>query len=622
MTTVRERGSSGSLHRRRRVRGTGLFALLTKHRRALPVLVDTWVWIVAMLTGATVRLGGDLGDAFDPYFAAVIAVAVAVQFVGGLVTGLYRGRWRVATFEEVVGLGVVWSIATLCAIGLNLSFPDRPFPVGAAIVGSVFAGAGLLGFRGLWRMLLEYVHRPAWSAKRVIVFGAGEGGYQAIRSMMRDPDSAYVPVALLDDDPAKGRRTISGVRVRGDRLALADVARTTEAQVLLIAVPSASGSLVRELSRLGLDAGLEVRILPRPTELPTDFGVGSIAKVTEADLLGRDEVEVDLESIVHYVTGRKVLVTGAGGSIGSELCRQLAVYGPAQLWMLDRDESGLHAVQLSMEGRALLDSDALIVADIRDRDRMRELLADLRPDVLFHAAALKHLPLLESHPIEGFKTNVWGTENVLEAAAAAGVRHVVNISTDKAADPSSVLGATKLIAERLTSRMASETGHAYVSVRFGNVLGSRGSVVPTFREQIAHGGPVTVTDPEATRYFMTIPEAVRLVLQAGALGLPGETLILDMGEPVRIVDVARQMIDTLNPGVPIVFTGLRPGEKLHEVLVSRDEQLDATAHPRIFRTAIVPIADDYDLHLPDDVDRVRLKQHLIGIATAERHPVP
>ena len=582
---------------------------------------DASVWVVALFAGATVRLGRDTGGLLGRHFLLVIVAAVAVQLLAGYRTGLYRGRWRVATFEEILGLGLVWAAAAAAAMGLNLAYSPRPFPIGSTIVGAAFAGAGMLAFRGLWRMLLEYVHRPARNGRRVLVFGAGEGGFQVIRAMMRDPESAYLPVAILDDDPAKARRSISGVRVLGGIADLDEVAKRTGAEILLIAVPSAPGHLVRELSRRGLDAGLEVRILPSPVELPTDFGVGSIAKVTEKDLLGRDEVDVDLGSIAGYVTAKRVLVTGAGGSIGSELCRQLATYGPDQLYMLDRDESGLHAVQLSIEGKALLDSDSLIVADIRDRDRMRDLMSDLQPDVVFHAAALKHLPLLEQHPIEGFKTNVWGTENVLAAAAAAGVRHFVNISTDKAAEPSSVLGATKLIAERLTSRTAADTGSTFVSVRFGNVLGSRGSVVPTFREQIANGGPVTVTDPAATRYFMTIPEAVRLVIQAGALGQPGDTLILDMGEPVRIVDVARQMIDTLNPGVQIVYTGLRPGEKLHEVLVSSFEELDRTSHDRIFRTETAPLLPTFELGLPEASDSADLKQHLIGVAVGWDDPM-
>jgi FlaA1/EpsC-like NDP-sugar epimerase len=625
--SVRATGERVRQHLRRLVRRRVVFVTLSRYRNLVTAGIDAVAWATAMLVGAAVRLGGQLDDVFGLAFASVIAVAVGVQLAAGALVGLYRGRWRVASFEEILGVGSVWLLASGVALLENLLLPARPFPLGATIVGSVFAGAAMLAVRGLWRAIVEWGKRPVHAARRVLVFGAGEGATQVVRAMMSDPNSPYLPVALLDDDPGMARRSISGVRVQGDRTRLAEVAARSAAEVLLIAVPSASGSLVRELSKAGLDAGLDVRILPRPHELPTDFGVASITKVTERDLLGRDEVRVDLESIAGYVTGRRVLVTGAGGSIGSELCRQLSSYGPEQLFMLDRDESGLHAVQLSIEGRALLDSDGLIVADIRDRDRMRELFVTLRPHVVFHAAALKHLPLLERHPIEGFKTNVWGTENVLDAAVAAGVRRFVNISTDKAAEPSSVLGATKLIAERLTARAAQETGHSFVSVRFGNVLGSRGSVVPTFQEQIAQGGPVTVTDPEATRFFMTIPEAVRLVIQAGALGTPGDTLILDMGEPVRIVDVARQMIESLNPGVEIVFTGLRPGEKRHEVLVSHGEELSGTRHARIFRTEVQPISQREELTLPVCQGPNGLKAHVIAVATSgstrtEPHPSP
>ncbi len=588
--------------------------VVVRHRRGFAASADAVVWVLAMVAGAAVRVGG-MPRRLGPEFVLVLAVAVAVQLAGGYLTGLYRGRWRSATFEETFGLTVVWFAASCTAILVNLAFPDRPFPIGATMTGSVLAGAGMVLVRGLWRMQFERGRRPNVTGRRVVVFGAGEGGALAIRAMMTDPTSQYVPVALLDDGPGKARRSIHGVRVMGDRNALAEVATQTSAEVLLIAVPSARSSLVRELSQAGLAAGLEVRILPRPRDLPSDFTVSSIAKVTENDLLGRDEVTVDLGTIVRFVTGRRVLVTGAGGSIGSELCRQLVAFGAERVYMLDRDESGLHGVQLSIEGRALLDSDALIVADIRDRDRMRTLLAEIRPDVVFHAAALKHLPLLERHPIEGLKTNVWGTENVLEAALAAGVGRFVNVSTDKAADPESVLGATKLIAERMTARAAAASGWPYVSVRFGNVLGSRGSVVPTFREQIAHGGPVTVTDPEVTRYFMTIPEAVRLVIQAGALGEPGETMILDMGEPVRIADLARQMIDSIDPDVELVFTGLRPGEKLHEVLVSETDRLAPSEHERIFRTTVSPLANGFALGLPDLLGGDEVKRLLIAVAT-------
>ena len=306
-----------------------------------------------------------------------------------------------------------------------------------------------------------------------------------------------------------------------------------------------------------------------------------VRPLTEADLLGRHQIDTDIEAIADYVMGRRVLVTGAGGSIGSELCRQLHRFGPEKLVMLDRDESALHAVQMAIEGRALLDSDHLVVADIRDRNRMREVFEKHQPHVVFHTAALKHLPLLEMHPAEAVKTNVFGTLNVLEAAAGAGVDRFVNISTDKAADPSSVLGYTKRIAEQLTSWFAARESGTFLSVRFGNVLGSRGSVLGAFERQIADGGPVTVTHPDVTRYFMTVQEAVQLVIQAGAVGSPGEALVLDMGEPVRIVDVARRLVAQSDRPIDIVFTGLRPGEKLHEVLMGQSEIDERHAHPLI-----------------------------------------
>jgi FlaA1/EpsC-like NDP-sugar epimerase len=274
-------------------------------------------------------------------------------------------------------------------------------------------------------------------------------------------------------------------------------------------------------------------------------------------------------------------VTGAGGSIGSELCRQLSAFAPRRLVMIDRDESGLHGVQLSLEGRALLDSDTLVLADIRDRTRVARLFEEIRPDVVFHAAALKHLPLLQAHPSEALKSNVWGTLSVLDAAAAVGVSHFVNISTDKAANSASVLGYSKRIAEALTSSFGQEHSGRYLSVRFGNVLGSRGSVLTTFRSQLDDGGPLTVTHPEVTRYFMTIEEAVQLVIQAGAIGGDGHAMVLDMGEPVRIYDVARQLAASRHPEVPIEFTGLRPGEKLHEDLFCSEESPALSAHELI-----------------------------------------
>lgn len=311
------------------------------------------------------------------------------------------------------------------------------------------------------------------------------------------------------------------------------------------------------------------------------------------DLLGRDPVDTDVVACARFLQGKRVLVTGAGGSIGSELCRQLVGFEPAKVLMLDRDESALHSLQLSMTGRALLDTEDVILADIRDSDALQRIFQRHRPHVVFHAAALKHLPMLEQYPEEAWKTNVLGTANVLDAARAVGVEVFVNISTDKAANPSSVLGYSKRIAERLTAGVARETPGKYVSVRFGNVLGSRGSVLPVFAEQIARGGPVTVTDPGVTRFFMMIPEACQLVIQATAVGGNGEALVLDMGQPVRILDVAQQMIEMSGRhDVAIDFTGLREGEKMHEELMGDWEGRRTTSHQLIDAVDVPPLSLD------------------------------
>jgi FlaA1/EpsC-like NDP-sugar epimerase len=408
--------------------------------------------------------------------------------------------------------------------------------------------------------------------------------------MVHDPKSPYLPVGLLDDNLDRRNRRLAGVPVLGGRHDMAAAADRVEADALLIAIPSATSDLIAELSALARAIPLTVMVLPPVAEL---FGgritVEDIHRVTPEDLLGRHQVQTDVESIAGYVTGQRVLVTGAGGSIGSELSRQLHRFGPAELLLLDRDESALHGVELSIQGRALLDSRDLVLMDIRDRNGLARLFAEREPEVVFHAAALKHLPLLERHPSEAVKTNVWGTLALLEAAARSGVDRFVNISTDKAADPESVLGYSKRICERLTAEMAARTGQPFLSVRFGNVLGSRGSVLETFHRQVERGGPVTVTHPDVTRFFMTIEEAVQLVIQAGAIGAGGEVLVLDMGEPVKILDVAEMLAAQSDRPIEIVFTGLRPGEKLHERLSAIGETGGRPMHPLIQHVPVPPL---------------------------------
>jgi FlaA1/EpsC-like NDP-sugar epimerase len=550
-------------------------------------------WVIALVLALVLRF--DLRPSASDFegLLVVMPLAALAQAVWGICAGLYTGRWRFGSFEEVAALAWATLLATGVVFVANLWVQDpatlvpRSVPIGGGLIALVVMASIRYG----WRLRLERRRRPTGAdLQRLLVFGAGDGGAQVITAMLRDPNSPYLPVALLDDDPAKRNLRIMGVPVAGTRAAVGRVAAEHRADVLLIAIPSAGSSLVTELSEVAASAGLDVKVLPPVGELfGGQVGVGDIRDVTTSDLLGRHEVHTDLASIAGYLTGRRVLVTGAGGSIGSELCRQIYCFAPSELIMVDRDESGLHAVQLSILGKALLDSPDLVLLDIRDRRSVERVLADRRPDVVFHAAALKHLTLLERHPVEAVKTNVWGTLDLLEAAAATGVERFVNISTDKAADPASVLGHSKRIGERLTAHVASATGKPYVSVRFGNVLGSRGSVMTTFESQIERGGPVTVTHPDVTRYFMTVEEAVQLVIQAGAIGSPGEVLVLDMGEPVHIAELARVLAARAERTIAVEFTGLRPGEKLHEALLASDELDCRSVHPLISHVGASPL---------------------------------
>ncbi|MGK2948353.1 MAG: polysaccharide biosynthesis protein, partial [Acidimicrobiales bacterium] len=511
---------------------------LIEHRFAWLAVWDSAAWVVALFLGTWARyeFQADRFEAVDVLLAA--AVVVAAQVLLGLWQGLYLGRWRLGSFEEIAAL-----LRTVVLSGVILLLADanpRWVPISVPVIGVFIAIVGMAAIRYGWRLLIERKKRPTGEGiARMLVFGAGEGAEQIITAMLRNPDSPYLPVAIIDDDPRKARLRVRNISVQGTRHQIAQVAANNGADVLLIAVPSADGALVRELAALGENAGLQVMAVPTVSEMLDDqVGIEDIRPLTTADLLGRREIDTDVAGIADYLAGRRVLITGAGGSIGSELCRQVHRFEPAALVMLDRDESALHAVQLSIHGRALLETRDVVVADIRDAARLDEVFAEHRPEVVFHAAALKHLPLCELHPTEAVKTNVWGTASLLELALRHGVATFVNISTDKAADPTSVLGATKRIAERLTAHAAGQSEGDFISVRFGNVLGSRGSVLGSFHAQIEAGGPVTVTDPEVTRFFMTVEEAVQLVIQAGAIGEDGRAMVLDMGEPVKIAEVA------------------------------------------------------------------------------------
>ena len=521
--------------------------------------------------------------------ASVIGVAVFLAVSSAL--RLHQGRHALGSADEFRSLAGAVAVSTLAVLVVDFGRGDgHLMPLSVPIVGGLICFVLAIGYRAAIASR-DQAGAPPQAGRRTLVFGAGDAAQQLIRSMIWDHDSGYVPVGLLDDDPAKRHLQIKGVRMLGGRDAIAGAASATRAEVLVIALPSAGSELVREVSERAADAGLVVKTLPRVTDLLDRWGVGirDVRDINIADLLGRRQIQTDVNEIAGYLRGKRVLVTGAGGSIGSELTRQIAGYAPADLMMLDRDESALHALQLTLFGEARLDLPQAILADIRDGDMLLRLFAERRPEVVFHAAALKHLNMLEQYPDEGWKTNVLGTLNVLSAASTVGVSHFINVSTDKAADPVNVLGRTKRMAERLTTTVAQQASGHYLSVRFGNVLGSRGSVLETFAAQIAQGGPVTVTHPDVTRYFMTIPEAVQLVIQAGAIGADGEALVLDMGSPVRITDVAAQLISMEGRPIDIRYTGLHPGEKLHEQRFGSQEQDERPVHPLISHVPVPPL---------------------------------
>jgi len=540
--------------------------------------------------------------------ALVGMTAVIIQWVAGMVLRVYRGRVAVASIEETILLGLITVGGGVVLGVLNMLsqpfFVARSVPFAATFMGLFVMVVG----RAMWRRQADSVI-PAvtYGADPAIVVGAGSSGRRLAESMMTTTGSPLWPVGFLDDDPWKRHRKHYGVPVLGTLDDLAGAASETGAASVVIAIPSASAELVKRVSDAARELGVAVKVLPPIHEtFSAQVDIKDVRDIEVRDLLGRKAIETDIESIAGYLTGRRVLVTGAGGSIGSELCRQIDRWGPAELIMLDRDESALHRVQLSLRGRALLDSPDVVLNDIRDEPALRKIFLERRPEVVFHAAALKHLPMLEQYPVEAMKTNVLGTAHVLAAAAEVGVAHFVNISTDKAADPSSVLGYSKRIAERLTADLARGAEGSWISVRFGNVLGSSGSVLTAFAAQIAGGGPLTVTHPEVTRYFMTVEEAAQLVIQAGAIGKDGDALILDMGDPVKIEDVAQQLIKQSGKEVEIVYTGLRPGEKLHEQRFGAGEPDVRSEHPLISHVPVPALALSEIQNVPPDIPNLRM----------------
>jgi FlaA1/EpsC-like NDP-sugar epimerase len=555
-------------------------------------ILDAGAWAIALLLAVIFRYEFMLGQVGWAALFALVILAIALQLLVGWGYALYKGRYTYGSFEEVRALVfAALSVFAILSIPVLVFGPVIDIARSATVIAFPIALILMFAIRYAKRLYVEHKYKPGNEANRTIIYGAGYLGSTLVRRMLTDPSSQYLPVALMDDDPLKSNAQHRGVRVMGTFHDLHKVVERTNATDLVICIGRADSALIRRISDAATAAGLRVKVLPPlETLLERKTSLADMRDISIEDLIGRHPVDTEVETIAGYLKGKRVLVTGAGGSIGAELCRQIAKYGPGELIMLDRDETGLQGAQLGISGHGLLDTRDVVLVDIRDRDALSQIFNERKPDVVFHAAALKHLPMLEQYPDEAWKTNVLGTLNVLNAARAADVTTFVNISTDKAANPTSVLGHSKRVAEKLTAWMAEETGRPYLSVRFGNVIGSRGSMLPTFTSLIEAGGPLTVTHPDVTRFFMTIPEACQLVVQAGGIGSAGEVLILDMGEPVRILDVAQRMISMSGKDIEIVFTGLRHGEKLHEELIGQNETDERPLHPKISHARVSGIS--------------------------------
>ncbi|MDO5700866.1 MAG: nucleoside-diphosphate sugar epimerase/dehydratase [Bowdeniella nasicola] len=569
------------------------------------ILWDCASWIAAIVFVAIVRYNNSEQELYIRPLVMYTVLALAFQVVTSVILSK---RYRTATFEEAVALTewvFVLSVVNGTAVWLSAAWmfqvPGRPLVVLA--VAPVVALFFMLAGRALHREMAQRGSPQRERQDNMLIVGAGDAGSQLYRLLRTDHDSPYRVVGFIDDAPDKANLRLGGVRVLGSSDALEALVNEHDVKYVTLAISKASPRFIKRLAARCEQIGITLLALP---PLSTMHGgraaLSDIKEVSIADLLGRRAVSTDLGEVSTLLTGKRVLVVGAGGSIGSEISRQVHQFGPEELILLDRDESALHAVQLDIYHQGLLNTRDMVLCDIRDKAALERIFAEHRPHVVFHTAALKHLPMLELYPEEAWKTNVLGTLNLLQLAHSYGVETFVNISTDKAADPTTVLGRSKRAGEQLTAWMAAQTPDAtFCSVRFGNVLGSRGSMLWTFQHQIDCGGPVTITHPKVERYFMTIPEACQLVLQAAAIGRGGDVMVLDMGEPVRILDVAKNLIRRSGKPIEIVFTGLRPGEKLSEVLVGTAETGERPHHPLISHMTVMPLAPEMVATVHDEV---------------------
>jgi FlaA1/EpsC-like NDP-sugar epimerase len=581
-------------------------------RTPLKFAIDVFLWALAGFLAFGLRLEGWPA----PYWKTILyylLLSLPVKSILVWAYGLHLQAWSRFGFRDLWRLGQAVAAGTLLhflgtlLLGETLGMPGSvPLLEG----GVAFLLMGVVRF--LVRRYWERTRASGAEGIRVLIVGAGDAGSMVARELLRHPEAGLLPVGFLDDDPNKRGQTLMGLKVWGPLDQLPAAVRALGAEEVLIAMPSAPGSVVRKVVELARRTGVRYRILPALYEVVSkEITASQIREVRLEDLLRREPVKLDVAAIASYLRDRVVMVTGAGGSIGSEIVRQVARFAPKQVLLVGKGENSLFLLEEELKDRFPSLFYKVLVADVRDRERMDYLFRTYQPEVVFHAAAHKHVPMMEANPDEAVFNNVVGTRNVVQLCLVYGVERLVNISTDKAVNPTSVMGASKRVAEMVVAWGASRAGvqQHLVSVRFGNVLGSRGSVVPIFMEQIRNRKPVTVTHPEVKRYFMTIPEAAQLVLQAGGLGGKGTVYVLDMGEPIRIVDLARDLIRLagLEPerDIPIIFTGLRPGEKLFEELLTAEDGVVDSPHPKIFVARINGVPEDFEDLLEDLLQAAR-----------------
>jgi FlaA1/EpsC-like NDP-sugar epimerase len=566
--------------------------LRTRTPRAHKYVIDLALWTLCGFAAFLLRVD----DPLPRYLPTMLAYAlISLPFKAILIRafGLQAQSWRKVSVRDLYRLAqaVALGTAILFPLGLFIFFPTIYLPRSIPLIEGALAILALGEVRLFSRLLHEQQMRGTaeGTESRVLVVGAGEAGTLTVRELLRHPEAGLKPIGFIDDAPDKQSASFLGLPVLGTLDDMAQVARENGISEILIAIPSADGRVIRRVVSKANEAGVKYRSIPALHDILSGrVSISQIREVELEDLLRRDTIRLNIEEISGYLNNRVVLLTGAGGSIGSEITRQVLRFNPRQVILLGRGENSVFALEQELRRKYPDIVYHAVIADVRDRARMEYIFQCYQPQVVFHVAAHKHVPLMEANPDEAVLNNVIGTKNVAELALQFGVERFVNISTDKAINPTSIMGASKRVAEFVVENIARQASadQRFVSVRFGNVLGSRGSVVPTFKEQIARGGPITVTHPDMTRYFMTIPEAAQLVMQAGGLDLNGAVYVLDMGEPVKIVDLARDMIllSGLKPEVDIEikFSGIRPGEKLFEELLTEEEGTQASKHEKIY----------------------------------------